>query len=82
MSSTHEDAEARFRKMMLNQSPGERVAMACRMFSTGRTLLRAGLPEPSLEDTLNQHQRIFLRLYGADFSPSEREKILKTLEIG
>jgi len=80
MSSTREDTEARFRKMIMSQSPGKRVAMACGMFSTGKTLVRAGLPEPSHEDTLNLQQRIFLRLYGTDFSPSERENILKTMD--
>ena len=56
--------EARFRRMILSQTPGRRVAMACQMFSTGVTLIRAGLKEKSYRDELNLRQRIFLRLYG------------------
>ena len=72
--------EARFRRMIMYQTPGRRVAMACRMFSTGVSLVRAGLHGQSQDDELNLRQRTFLRLYGIDFSPSERDKILKSLE--
>lgn len=77
---SNEDTEARFRKMILSQTPGKRVAMACGMFSTGEALVRAGLNGQSHNDELSLRQRLFLRLYGDDFSPSERTAILKKLE--
>ena len=77
---SNEVTEAMFRRMMLDQTPGRRVTMACQMFSTGVTLVRAGLNEQSYGDELNLRQRIFLRLYGRDFSPSERDKVVKKLK--
>ncbi len=80
MSRPRDAVEERFRKMILNLTPGERVTMACRMFSTGVALVRAGLRACGDEDTLaGDRQRVFMRLYGRDFSPSERAGILRSL---
>ena len=43
MSSALGEVDARFRGMMQRLTPAERLAMACRMFSTGRALVVAGL---------------------------------------
>ncbi|MBI4559875.1 MAG: hypothetical protein HY706_19980 [Candidatus Hydrogenedentes bacterium] len=79
MSTAKEDLEARYRRMLLSLSPGERVAMACRMFSTAVTLVEAGLRVSANPQNLNVRQRKFLRFYGRDFSEADQAKILKAL---
>jgi hypothetical protein len=79
VSGSGEDIERRFREMMMRQTPAARLVMACRMFSTGKALVRAGLSQSHDGETLNFRQRLFLRLYGRDFSPSERDRILTYL---
>jgi len=80
MKDTPEAVEKRFREMMMARSPAERLAMACRMFSTAKALVRAGLlhKHGHLEpQELRRH--IFLRFYGNDFSKEECERILDVL---
>jgi len=80
MRDTPADVDARFREMMLSQSPSRRVAMACRMFSTAKALVRAGILQESGElDAEDLRERVFQRIYGNDFSASDREKILRHL---
>ena len=76
-TSTGENTDARFRRMMMSKSPSRRVSIACQMFSTGVALVRAGLLGQAHDTGLALRKRIFLRLYGADFSPAERARILK-----
>jgi len=72
MQHTSPEMEAKFRESMMARSPGERLAMACRMLDTAKALVQAGI--------LHQHgplppnelrRRTFLRLYGQDFSDNE-----------
>jgi hypothetical protein len=79
MSNVDESAEARFHRMLMSQPPGRRVVMACRMFSTGMALVRAGLHRQGYVDRSELRQHVFLRLYGDDFTPAERSKILKKI---
>lgn len=80
MRDTPVSTEVRFREMILSQSPSQRLAMACRMFSTAKALVRAGIlqefGELNAEDI---RERIFQRIYGRDFSASDLEKILRYL---
>jgi len=52
MSDTSVEVEERFLKLMLARSPAERLAMACRMFSTAKALVRAGIKEEHVLATL------------------------------
>lgn len=62
--------------MLLALSPQERLAMACRMFGTAKALIRAGLRDEYGElDPGELRRRLFLRLYGEDFSEDERRRI-------
>lgn len=80
MNDTSAAVDARFRQMMLARSPGERLAMACRMFATARTLVRSALlREHGPLDRLQLRRLTFERLYGRDFTDTEREKILRHL---
>jgi len=79
MSDTSVDVEARFQKLMLARSPGERLAIACDMFATAKALVRAGLPKEVGSKEPNQlREHLFLRLYGKDLQETEKEKILNS----
>ena len=69
-----------YRELLLARSPSQRLAMACEMFSTAKALVRAGIEQehgPLEPEELRQ--RMFLRLYGQDFSEAEKEKICRAL---
>ncbi len=74
MKETPEEVENHYREMLLALSPGERLAMACRMFATAKSLMIAGMSSTHGEPLSSE---LFLRLYGRDFGASQREKILK-----
>ncbi len=67
-----------YRAMVLKLSPGERVVMACRMFTTAKELARTGIrqSQPSIGSSSAMRRELFLRLYQEDFPRHERAKIL------
>lgn len=73
MNDTSPEVEALYRRMLMRLPPGERITMACEMFTTVRTLMRAGIAAP---DEAEMRRRIFRRLYARDI-PDEafRERI-------
>ncbi len=76
MNDTPREIEQRYLSMMAKKTPAERLEMACSMFDTARLLMRAGLEERF--GTLNEAHmrgRIFLRMYGDDFSRSALERM-------
>ena len=79
MRDTPLKVEARFRELLLNLTPGQRLAMACRMFGTAKALVRAGLLNEKRMSPVEIRVYLFLRFYGQDLGDSEREKILKRL---
>lgn len=79
MTDTPPEIEERYRRMLLALSPGERVRMACRMFTSGRTLMMTGLVA---KDGDAQRREIFVRLYGDLVTGTEREAILQAIAPG
>jgi len=79
MADTPAEIDERYRRMLLALSPGERVRMACRMFTTGRTLMMTGLVA---KDGDAQRREIFVRLYGDLVTGATREAILQALTPG
>lgn len=81
MTDTTQEIEARYRQLVLSQSPARRLAMACKMFATAKALVLAGILKREAGDQSPQGLRgqIFLRLYGRDFDTAERQKILDYL---
>jgi hypothetical protein len=80
MKDTPANVEARYREMLLSLSPIERLVMACRMFSTAKALVQAGILNENPElDEKALRGKIFQRFYGGDFSASESERILRHL---
>ena len=79
MNDTAAEVEARFRKLMLERSPAQRLVMACRMFATAKTLVQVGILEAyGLRESDLMREHIFLRLYGKDFSEDEKAEILNS----
>ena len=72
--------ETSFEKMIMSQSPGTRLAMACRMFSTGVALVQAGLRGQTHGRIEDLRPLVFLRLYGHEMSSSQRHRILAHFE--
>ncbi len=61
-------------------TPEQRLRMGCEMFDTARALAEAGLANEPNPQNLSLRSRLFLRLYGRDFSIEEQEKIIRALE--
>ena len=77
MGDTHPEIEERFHQMMMARSGEERFLMGCSMFDAAKRLVRASIlashPEASEAEI---RQQLFLRFYGHEFAPEERERIL------
>lgn len=81
MNDTSPSVEDIFLKMMMKKSGQERMMMGFSMFEMARTQVVASVkmnnPDADVKDI---RRGIFLRFYGQDFSPKEREKILSKLD--
>jgi len=83
MNDTPSAIEDKFREMIMTCSPADRIAMACRMFASARSLTAAGIRQtfPDLgADEIKQ--RIFLRFYSHEYSETELQEILVALNAG
>ena len=69
--------EAQYRDQLAVAGPEERVRLASAMFGDGRRMLEARIraADPSI-DEVGVRQAMFLHLYGDEFPPTERERIL------
>ena len=83
MTDTSPAVERRYREMLLQRSGAERVKMGSSMLATARALVVASIRarEPSLSEAALR-RALFLRFYGGDFSPEERERIAAWLGRG
>ena len=76
MKDTSTAIERLFTNRLMSLAPEERLAMAYRMFSTAKALIRAGTPAGGAMSTAETRALLFLRLYGQDFNRAERAKVL------
>ncbi len=81
MKDTSEAMQERYQAMLMALSPGERIAMACRMFNTAKALALAGIQhrEGPIDDPILIRQKLFLHFYGNDFTPEETDRILAAI---
>jgi hypothetical protein len=81
MDDTTPEIAEMMREMIRMKSPTERVKMGCSMYETSKHLIIRAILEnnPGISE-VGLRQELFLRFYGNDFNPIEREKILKHLE--
>jgi hypothetical protein len=64
-------------RLLLERTGAERFRMAVSMSQTARAIVRSSLP-PELTEA-EQRVQLFLRLYGEDFSRTERERIIERI---
>ena len=80
MDDTPAKIEQRYKEMLLSKSPLERLKMASRMYDSGRKLVMSGiLKERQNIDASRLRAKLFLRMYGNDFTDNEIEKIIKKI---
>ncbi len=81
MRNTTREMEYRMCEMIQAKLPIERLKMGCSMYETSKYLItRAILEDHPNISKVNLRKELFLRFYGSDFDPINREKILKHLE--
>lgn len=75
MSKTPSEVDHRYHRLMQRLTPAERLAMACRMFSTARALVVAGLrsQDPGIEGP-RLRRALLERLYGRDLTAEQMDR--------
>lgn len=65
-------------EMIQKKTPSERAMMGCSMYDVSKHLVTQAIlrENPNISKT-ELKQQLFLKFYKDDFSPEEREKILK-----
>lgn len=80
MNDTDPRIEKIYRNMLMSKSPFERLQMACSMFDTAKEIVTSSIMEKKPDISASDLRcEIFLQLYGPDFSPPQKEKILSYL---
>ncbi len=80
MNDTDPIMESRFLEMMMKKSGQERLKMGFSMFDMARRQVIVSIKAKNPNADVKEIRReLFLRFYGQDFSPEEREKILRYL---
>ena len=76
MIDTRPDVARRYREMLLERTPEERLKLGCSMHATARALVRASVLAGDPQASPGAVRRaLFLRFYAHEFDPSERERI-------
>ncbi len=76
MNDTRPEVAQIYRELLLSKSPAERLTMGAGMFMTAKEFALADLRRQGIEDL---RAGLFLRFYGHEFEPEERERILVLL---
>jgi hypothetical protein len=80
MDDTPTKVKKIYNDMLLSKSPLERLRMASRMYDSVKKLALSGIQKekPHL-DPSRLRGELFLRIYGNDFSATDRERIIKKM---
>ena len=70
------EVRARYRDMLMALTPEERLVMCTRMWADARALVIASVADEPNPEGHSLRARIFLRMYGGDFEPAERARIV------
>ena len=80
MSDNSMRIEKHYKEMLLSLTPSERLRMASRMYDSGRKLVISGIQRRKHQLTASQLRgQLFMRMYGSDFSATDRERIIKRI---
>ena len=75
MKDTSEKMEKIYKEMIMKKTPEERVKMCFSMLNTARRIVLS-----TINDKEKWRREIFMRFYGDEFNPAQKEKILHALE--
>lgn len=75
MKDTSEKMEKIYNAMIMKRTPEERVKMCFSMLHTARRIVLS-----TIKDKKKWRREMFLRFYGDEFNPEQKEKILHALE--
>ncbi len=80
MFDTHPEIAVRYRELMMRKSGEQRLLMGCSMYDTAKQIVRSAIhnSHPDITDA-EMKREIFLRFYGHEFSPPDREKLISAL---
>jgi hypothetical protein len=80
MDDTHPEIARRVREMMHKKTPEERLLMSSSMHETSKILVIQAIKRnnPGISPSALR-QELFLKFYGDDVSPKQKQKILKYL---
>ncbi len=80
MNDTETKIKQLYYEMLLSKSPLERLRMASRMYDSAKTLAISGISKERQHlDKPRMRGELFLRMYGNDFSVTDRERIMKRI---
>jgi hypothetical protein len=76
MKDTHPSMEAKMDALLRARTPEERLLMGASMFDAAKAMALAGIrrDHPDLGEA-EVRRALFLRFYGDDFDPAQRERI-------
>jgi hypothetical protein len=75
MKDTSEKVERIYNEMMMKKTPEERVKMCFSMLGSARRIVLSTIKEKE-----HWRKEMFLRFYGDEFTPTQKEKIIYALE--
>lgn len=80
MNDTPPEIEEKVREVILKKTPAERLKMGFAMFNLSKRLVANSLLQsnPNLSPA-ELKRELFLRFYGNDFNPKQRQEILERL---
>ncbi len=80
MNDTSAKIKQLYNEMLLSKSPLERLRMTSRMYDSVKKLATSGLLKERQDiDPSRLRGELFLRIYGNDFSVTEKERIMKKI---
>jgi hypothetical protein len=80
VTDTPPKVEKLYREMLMRRSGADRLRMGAAMFEAAKRLVRASLGDPDgRDDSVEMRVKIFLRVYGPDFDPATRERVVTWL---
>ena len=80
MNDTSPKIRQLYNEMLLSKSPLERLRMASRMYDSAKKLAILGLLKNRKHlDPSRLRGELFLRIYGNDFSVTDRERIMEKI---
>jgi hypothetical protein len=75
MKDTSEKMERIYDEMIMKKTPEERVKMCFSMLNTARRIVYS-----TIKDKKNWRKEMFMRFYGDEFTPEQREKFFHTVD--